>query len=328
MYDIDEVQAAIDGLAVQNICKYRQPSGMCTGVSMEWVRRILLGDKTGKSNPNLYPKETEEEMSDDVFLEKLDKKDAKRLNTQKMIYAKSKNAFDSHYESNPSHYKCLSEWAALDKEWEAVSSQKGDPVKKYDVRKKIDLWAKKFNITAVPPGIIGIGEYLAGEANRDAYDHDYDEWRKTVPIEVAVFKRYSEDVERMYFDDELTTLQARFKGMKVIESANSLKIQTQTAWEAVQHALRNQQFAMGRGMVFGILGKDIAHSLGLFKLNDDDHLWMDPNYGVWWMKQHGIVATMKYLFDATGKADEAGVYQVNGGGTPTGFEYSVWGQST
>jgi hypothetical protein len=81
-------------------------------------------------------------------------------------------------------------------------------------------------------------------------------------------------------------------------------------------------------MVFGILGKDIAHSLGLYNVDNVEYLWMDPNYGVWYMKQPGIVKTMKYLFDETGKKGEAGVYQVNGGGTPTGFEYSVWGVSS
>lgn len=319
MYKTEEVLAKIDGLSQGNVCHYSQGSGMCTGVAMEWVRRLLVGDKVGNPNPCLLPKVPEGGMDPDLFIQKWDKKDVKRAHAQKLIYGKSQSAFDSNYQSNPEGHKCLSKWYELTQEWEKAKNI----TDKYNVRTKIIDWAKKYDIAKVPPGIDIIGKYLAEEANRDAYNHDYLEWRKNEPIEVAVFKEYSEEVMRMYFDDELTALRARFKGMKIVESANSLKIHTKTSWEAVQQALRNQQFTDDRGMVFGILGKNIAHSLGLYYAGDE-FLWMDPNYGVWYMNEHGIVETMKYLFDETGKQGEAGVYQENGGGTPDGFEYSVW----
>ncbi|CAE6734294.1 hypothetical protein R69927_02275 [Paraburkholderia domus] len=334
MYEMQDVRTKLDGLAIEPVCYYRQGKGMCTGVVMEWVRRILVGDKNINPQSSLYPKMMIDQDQDFFkenkikILEKSKKKDDKREHAQKIIYDRSRSAFDSDFQTNGARHPCLSEWIALTAEWKGASG-KGDPNQRYIVKGKITLWAQKYNITAAPEGVDPkvIEKYLA-EANRDAYDHDYWEWRKTEPIEVGIFKEYSEEVERMYFDDVGIALRARFSGMKVIESANSLKIQTRTSWEAVQQAIRNQQFTEDRGIVFGILGKDIAHSLGLYHVGKQEYFWMDPNYGVWFMEQPGIVDAMKYLFDATGKPGEAGVYQENGGGTPTGFEYSVWGANS
>jgi hypothetical protein len=332
MYEAQDVWSKLDGLAIEPVCHYRQWKGMCTGVAMEWVRRILVGDKNQIPQYSLYPKmaiDQEREYlteNQNTIFEKLKKKDAKREHAQKIIYDKSRSAFDSDFQTSSARHTCLSEWLVLTEAWDEAS-QKKDPNDRYTIKKRITEWAKKYKITKVPEGVDSgvISKYMANEANRDAYDYDYWEWRKNEPIEVGVFKEYSEEVERMYFDDAGMALRARFNGMKIIESANSVKAAAKTSWQAVDQALRNQQFKEDRGMVFGILGKDIAHSLGLYNAGKQEYVWMDPNYGVWIMDQRGIVEAMKYLFDETGEPEEAGVYQVRGGGTPTGFEYSVWG---
>jgi hypothetical protein len=132
----------------------------------------------------------------------------------------------------------------------------------------------------------------------------------------------------MFFDKGGMDLRSRFGDIEIVTSANSLKIPARTSWEAVEQAMRNQEFNLGRAMVFGILGKNIAHSLGLYNNGEGEYYWLDPNYGVWSMKQPGVVAAMKYLFDETGEPEEKGVYQVRGGGKPDGFEYSVWDLKT
>jgi hypothetical protein len=329
MYEPIVVRAKLDGLG-ERVCYYRQGKGMCTGVAMEWIRRLLMGDSSGDPQPSLYPKMAIGKDKDFLtenqteILAKLQRKDAKREHAQKVIYDKARNAFASDVEQNGKRHKCLAALSDLSEQWEAASLIV-DPNKRHMTKGQINKWATQYSMALPPQGVDKkvIATYLE-QAYDEAYDHDYREWRKTEPIEVGVFKEYSEEVERLFFDDDGRKLRARFKEIKVVESADSLKIHTKTAAEAVELALRNQQFTDDRALVFGILGKDIAHSLGLYNSGEGNYLWMDPNYGVWSMEQPSIVASMKYLFDATGKPEEAGVYQVNGGGTPTGFEYSVW----
>lgn len=329
MYSDTDVRNRLDGLG-ERVCGYSQIKGMCTGVAMEWVRRLLVGDKNNETQPSLYPKMMIGQDDDFLrtngpeILAKHNKKNAKREHAQKVIYGMARNAFASDVEQNAKNHKCLSGWNALNTQWE-TAAKVADPNQKHLARGKIGQWATQYGMDSPPQGVdkSTIASYLE-EVYQSAYEHDYQEWRKTEPIEVGVFKEYSEEVARMFFDNDASNLRARFKEIKVVESADSLKIHTKTTAEAVGQALRNKHFTSGRAMVFGILGRNIAHSLGLYHTSKGVYLWMDPNYGVWYLDQPNVVTAMKYLFDATGKPGEAGVYQENEKGTPTGFEYSVW----
>jgi hypothetical protein len=49
-YETQDVRIKFDGMGTR-ICAYAQPKGICTGVCMEWIRRILVKRQAG-----LYPK--------------------------------------------------------------------------------------------------------------------------------------------------------------------------------------------------------------------------------------------------------------------------------
>ena len=328
MYDEPTVRTKLDGWG-DRVCYYRQTKGICTGVTMEWVRRLILGDKEGEIEPSMYPKMIRQSadyrtQNKEAFAAQFEKKERKREHAQNTIYDKARNAFASDVEHNPARHKCLADWLDLNNKWNEPTT-KGDSNPRYILKQKIIDWAKRHGQKDPPGGVEkkSVADYLE-KVYDSAYENDYWEWRKTEPIEVGIFKEYSESVEREFFDEKSSMLRARFQGLKVVESANSLQIPGKTAATAVAQAVRHSAFTPDRALVFGILGKGIAHSLGLYRVDDENILWMDPNYGVWSMTENQIGITMAYLFDATGEPGEAGVYQVNGHGHPTGFEFSVW----
>jgi hypothetical protein len=109
----------------------------------------------------------------------------------------------------------------------------------------------------------------------------------------------------------------------VVEGADKLKLHADSIGIAAEQALDSDHFEPERGMVFGLLG-GINHSLGMYNLDNEKGLWLDPNYGVWIMKFLNMVDAMEYLFEKTGVNEEKGVYQENGHGVPTGFENTIW----
>ena len=321
-WEHQEVLNMLDGIA-ETICHYHQPHGMCTGVCLEWLRRLLLkSDWLGIEQGNLEPGyKAGQEEGDKKRRE--DKKDERRLGTQNALYGSAKQAFETDLAENPTRHKCVQEYTQLKQRWEGA---KGDSSQSAVVRGAIAAWARKYEMRELPPGIKGITSYLT-DMDEFAHLYDYKKWREEEPIEAGVLREMSQEAEDGRFDAEGIALRARFEGMKVVEGANKSKIPASTTRAAAEQATRSAQFTVGRGMVFGLFGlgdKGEGHSLGMYRLDDDNYLWLDPNYGVWKMGELGIHEAMEFLFDKTGLDGEKGVYQENGDKNPTGFEYTIW----
>jgi hypothetical protein len=321
-----DVLDILDGIA-KPICHYKQPHGMCTGVCLEWLRRLLLkSDWPGIDQGNLELGDKAGQIEGDKERRE-EKKDARRLRTHEALYGSAKQAFETDLRKDPTRHKCVEEYTQLKKRWKGA---KGDSGKSAVVRGAIAAWARKYKMRE-PPGIKDIGTKSISSYLRDmeefAHLDDYKKWREEEPIEAGVLREISEEAEDGRFDPEGIALRARFVGMKVVEGANKSRIPASTTRAAAEQATRSAQFTVGRGMVFGLFGlgyKGEGHSLGMYRLHNDNYLWLDPNYGVWKMEDLDIHEAMETLFDKTGEPGEKGVYQEFGDNDPTGFEYTIW----
>jgi hypothetical protein len=321
-----DVLDILDGIA-KPICHYKQPHGMCTGVCLEWLRRLLLkSDWPGIEKGNLEPGDKAGQTEEDKKRREK-KKDTRRLGTQNALEGSAKQAFETDLGENPTRHKCVEEYTRLKKRWKEANR---DGVKVV-VRGDIAAWATKYKMTGLkvglPPGIKdsdGINSYLE-YVDEFAHVYDYNKWLEEEPIVARVLREVSLGAEDARFDPGIA-LRARFGGMKVVEGANKSRIHTSTTRAAAQQATKSGHFTVGRGMVFGLLEvyKREGHSLGMYRLDDDNYLWLDPNYGVWKMEDLEIHEAMEFLFDKTGEDGEKGVYQEFGGNDPTGFEYTIW----
>jgi hypothetical protein len=323
----------LDGLG-DVVCHYRQKAGICTGVCLEWLRRVML-----KEQEELLP--TSAGVGYGIGLgakEKTTKRETRWAGTQDGISRSLRRAFQAGL-LNPLDHSIdtatrdeLDLLDSVEPELEEAK-KKGTQGGLYKVPASILRYAKDKRLT----GLHSTGltshevESVAKSAKREhrtKIELAYQQWRKTCPMEIGVFKECSQDVEDVTFDAKTIELRTRFNGLQVIESANALQLNTTRAFTAMNQAMQHPQFTLKRGVMFGVLersGGGHSHAVYFSQVKPARYLWIDPNYGVWKMTHANILRAMSYLYDHTDVRGEKGVYQVNGIVIPTAFEYSIWG---
>jgi hypothetical protein len=168
----------------------------------------------------------------------------------------------------------------------------------------------------------------------DAKDRAYGQWEgneNVPPIQMAVFKECTEDLENQCFDEKGIQLRARFNGLKVVDGVNMLKLNTVDPREAIRTALQNSLFTVTRGLAFHVKFQDkdgqatkghvnaVYHGQGAEV--DRKFLFLDPNYGLWRMAKEEVIKAVNFLYSENGRYREKGHI-------PRGFEYSIWEKKT
>jgi hypothetical protein len=337
MYLDSQVWSKLDGLG-EVVRHYGQRGGWCTGVSLEWLRRVMIKGKEDLATTTNtlfggrgYPIGPAEAAKYKRMLadggDNLEKKETRWEETQKGVYAASRQAFLATNPTVKTTIDRLGEWLEEVGETQRVKKQY------YTVSAPLLKYAKEHNYaSANAPNLSShdldrLKKHLNEQYDK-TYDDGHEKWRKECPIELGVFKACSEDLENATFDDKAVELRARFSGLNVVVGANASKVNTTKAYEATTQALRDPELTVRRGLIFGVLEKGgsggHSHAVYYSQNNPKKYLWLDPNYGVWRMTMAHVLRAMIYLYDHTDVQGEKGVYQVNGLLVPTGFEYTIW----
>jgi hypothetical protein len=337
MYLRRHVLSKLDGLG-EPVCHYAQKDGICKGVSLEWLRRVMVKNKE-ELEPSHYGMGHEQRAA--VKL-KMARRESRWGKTQEDFYGSAKHAFHAALvdTSDPSISK--SSRAAL-VELDAVQTELEEALKRpppdgqYRVSATTMNYAKRLlqvqgsAVGLIPKQALSVHE-MATQQHSAKQDALYDEWHDSTPMEMSVFKERSKDVIELTTDDRGMELRARFSGMKVVEAANTLTVNTELALEAMLKAVRDPQLKLGRGLLVAVkakTGPGHAHALYYSQTNPIRFLWIDPNYGVWRMERANVIRAMIYLYDHTDVKGEKGIYQLGDKPlSPRGFEYSVWARAS
>jgi hypothetical protein len=337
MYLRRHVLSKLDGLG-EPVCHYAQKDGICKGVSLEWLRRVMVKNKE-ELEPSYYGLGHEQRAA---VKSKMANREARWGKTQNDFYGSAKHAFHAALldTSDPSISKTSR--AALD-ELDDVRATLEDALKRpppggqYRVSATTMNHAKRMlRLQGTPVGLTPMQAQsvhdMAIQEHSAKQDALYDEWHDTTPMEMSVFKERSKDVIELTTDDKGMELRARFSGMKVVEAANTLTVNTERAYEAMLMAVRDPQLTPGRGLLVAVkakTGPGHAHAVYYSQTHPSRFLWIDPNYGVWRMERVNVVRAMIYLYDHTDVKGEKGIYQLgNTPLNPRGFEYSVWARAS
>jgi hypothetical protein len=339
MYVDSQVWSKLDGLG-EVVRHYGQRGGWCTGVSLEWLRRVIIKGREDLSTPStintlfggrgypIGPAEAtiyKKALADES--DKLGKKETRWAETQEGVYAASRQAFLA---TNPTVKRTIDQLG----EWlEEVNEAKRVKSSYYTVPAQLLNYAKDHKYASPNASKLAANDLDRLQKHLDdqykkAYDDGHEKWRKECPIELGVFQACSKDLEKATFDDKAMDLRARFSGLNVVVGANALKVNTTKAFAATKQALQDPELTVRRGLIFGVLEKGGSgghtHAVYYSQNNPRKYLWLDPNYGVWRMTGPHVMRAMIYLYDHTDVIGEKGVYQVNGLLVPTGFEYTIW----
>jgi hypothetical protein len=311
------------------VCRYEQSKSICTGVSMEWLRRVIL-----KGKETLY--------SGDTPAEKVGKKEYTKEErwemTQTGIYhSHAAAAFLHDHSTRGDNFDNTARKELVDLRYlkldlkKAREATKGNLVPVSAVSDKIAQFARGYGMN---PEKLSSDQLARLQKSADsgessilfsAKNRAYDQWKgkEEFPIEMGVFKECTKDLENQCFDEKGIELRARFNGLKVVDGVNKLNLPTVKPLEAINAALKNSLFTVTRGLMFGVLFQDKpGHSNAVYHgqggEGDRKFLFLDPNYGLWRMAKLEVIQAVTFLYG------EKGPYQKNDGRIPRGFEYSIW----
>jgi hypothetical protein len=321
-----------DGLG-EVVCHYQQKSlNSCGGISMEWLRRVIL---KGKETLSSTLKTHFLLLLSPAEVEKLKKKEERWKKTQTGIDDNLRAALLLNRATStvdPTTREELDDLAEVKRDLEIA--KKADKIGVFiPVSDKLSQFAKSRSIPhtsnkLLPAQLRRVENSLASMPTimRDRLDvKACNAWMEECPIEMGVFKECSKDLENQCFDAKGIELRARFDGLKVVDGANKLTVNTVRAFDAMKAALTNPQFTVKRGLMFCVWFKNQpGHANAVYYGQGQGNspkkfLWLDPNYGVWRMSLPDVIRAVRFLYDG-----ENAVYKKNYECVPEGFQYSIW----
>jgi hypothetical protein len=313
-----------------------QSMGICAGVSLEWLRRVILkgkdtlysGDPTnpvGTKGTKKYTKEQRWEMTQNAIYHIDSRKAAALLHDHSIT-----GDFDDTARQELDDLPQLKQ--DLKKAREALTIGGGNLVPVSAISDKVAQFAKGYGMnpkSLLPAQLARLeksAESRESSILHSAKERAYVQWKgkDAFSIETGVFKECSKDLANQCFDEKGIELRARFSGLKVVDGANKLKVNTVKPLEAIKAALGNPLFEETRGLWFFVSFQDkdgratdghasaVYYGQGVRKF-----LFLDPNFGLWRMTDSGVKLAVHFLYN------EGGPYG-DDGSIPRGFEYSIW----
>jgi hypothetical protein len=311
---------------------------------MEWLRRVIV---KGKEEKGLY--------SRDPSAEKKSKKgytytkEQRWYMTQEGIYNQEKAAALLHDDKGvlveaskkllPLHELKLD----LKKAREALTKENLIPVSAVSERVKEFAKSRGMVITGLTMKNLPLKQFeqlekwvASGQSTiiSDSKDKAYGQWaanEDVPPIEMAVFKECTKDLENQCFDEKGIELRLRFSGLKVVDGVYMFNLNTVNPRAAIRLALKNSLFTVTRGLAFHVKMKDKdgsatkGHVNAVYHGQADDKgrefLFLEPNYGLWRMAKEQVIEAVDFLYNENGR------YRFKGH-IPRGFAYSIWEKKT
>jgi hypothetical protein len=302
-----EVRAFLTGADREKICFFEQCSlgkvylnmeneeqkeaakdGFCTGVCLEWLRRVLQG-----GNASLIHQGNKDKVS--RAIEKVKMSYRAQRTTKDPVLPKTKE--EVSYE-----------------EWQRLKDHFIDLVNRDQNRQEFTLGpnavalAKKCFDTSLPMplsrntmnALIDLFK-TQEDAKCKAYD-DSISARTGKSRAVVGWVNVVGDLDkaRQIIRNQTTgrtQTKRAYAGIRPLESESTSWYEGDSPASAVLEALMATGFATGKGMIFDVgTGPSTGHAHGLYREAEDRFLFLDPNFGVFRYDQQSVLQVMDYLW--------------------------------
>lgn len=290
--------------------------GYCSGVCMEWLRRVLQGGKN-----TLNPSKLEEE----------------RYAARTAIGVKAFEWLSQRYRYTGGIYNTrldeANELTSLLEE--ARDTHPGDIPLSPEI---LQLWTKVtgsplpvnfFTQTSMAGVLALVEKHQKAERYKEYEAHMMSTDRPPMPTvlwgDAALLKdldAHHAGIRAMY--DRKPTKKP-FSGIRCVEDQNGWKKKYTTPQNAMHAAAQSTHFTQGMGMMFVVWQQDGgSHAHGVYNLKDKEYyLFLDPNFGVWAWPYRGLLEGMKYLW-LDGGDTSIGIYPENDAKPNGMYEYTLW----